>query len=87
MPVSSLPSKYGIGSFGKSAHDYIDFLDATGQKCWQVLPLNPTSYGDSPYQSPSTVEGNWSWRISPRYNTPSLREKMRSMAVKTKRNK
>ena len=58
MPVSSLPSKYGIGSFGKSAHDFIDFLDAVGQKCWQVLPLNPTSYGDSPYQSPSSVAGN-----------------------------
>ncbi len=58
MPVSSLPSKYGIGSFGKTAHDFIDFLDATGQKCWQVLPLNPTSYGDSPYQSPSSVAGN-----------------------------
>jgi len=58
MPVSSLPSKYGIGSFGKSAHDFIDFLDATGQKCWQVLPLNPTSYGDSPYQSPASVAGN-----------------------------
>jgi 4-alpha-glucanotransferase len=58
MPVSSLPSKYGIGSLGKSAHDFIDFLDATGQKCWQVLPLNPTSYGDSPYQSPSSVAGN-----------------------------
>ena len=58
MPVSSLPSKYGIGSFGKSAHDFIDFLDVTGQKCWQVLPLNPTSYGDSPYQSPSSVAGN-----------------------------
>ena len=58
MPVSSLPSKYGIGSFGKSAHDFIDFLDSTGQKCWQVLPLNPTSYGDSPYQSPSSVAGN-----------------------------
>ena len=58
MPVSSLPSQYGIGSFGKAAHDFIDFLDATGQKCWQVLPLNPTSYGDSPYQSPSSVAGN-----------------------------
>lgn len=58
MPVSSLPSKYGIGSFGKSAYDFIDFLDATKQKCWQVLPLNPTSYGDSPYQSPSSVAGN-----------------------------
>ena len=58
MPISSLPSKYGIGSFGKAAHEFIDFLDATGQQCWQVLPLNPTSYGDSPYQSPATVAGN-----------------------------
>ena len=58
MPISSLPSKYGIGSFGKAALEFIDFLDATGQKCWQVLPLNPTSYGDSPYQSPATVAGN-----------------------------
>ncbi len=58
MSVSSLPSKYGIGSFGKAAYDFIDFLDATGQTCWQVLPLNPTSYGDSPYQSPSSVAGN-----------------------------
>ena len=58
MAVSSLPSKYGIGSFGKAAHDFIEFLNETGQKCWQVLPLNPTSYGDSPYQSPSSVAGN-----------------------------
>lgn len=58
MPVSSLPSKYGIGSFGEAAHDFIDFLCATGQTVWQVLPLNPTSYGDSPYQSPSSVAGN-----------------------------
>lgn len=58
MPVSSLPGKYGIGSFGKAAHDFIDFLDAAGQKVWQVLPLNPTSYGDSPYQSPASVAGN-----------------------------
>ena len=58
MPVSSLPSGYGIGSFGKPAHEFIDFLDKTHQKCWQVLPLNPTSYGDSPYQSPSSVAGN-----------------------------
>ena len=58
MPVSSLPSRYGIGSFGKAAFDFIDFLDATGQKCWQVLPLNPTSYGDSPYQSPCSAAGN-----------------------------
>ena len=58
LSVSSLPSKYGIGSFGKEAHRFIDFLDATGQKVWQVLPLNPTSYGDSPYQSPASAAGN-----------------------------
>lgn len=58
MPVSSLPSPYGIGTFGKGAYDFIDFLNATSQKCWQVLPLNPTSYGDSPYQSPASVAGN-----------------------------
>ena len=58
MPVSSLPSKGGIGTFGKEAHDFVDFLHAAGQTCWQVLPLNPTSYGDSPYQSPSSMAGN-----------------------------
>lgn len=58
MPISSLPSPYGIGSFGKSAYDFVDFLSETGTKCWQVLPLNPTSYGDSPYQSPASVAGN-----------------------------
>ena len=58
MSVSSLPSKYGIGSFGGSAYDFVDFLKDVGAKCWQVLPLNPTSYGDSPYQSPASVAGN-----------------------------
>ncbi len=58
MPISSLPSPYGIGSFGKGAFDFIDFLKETEQKCWQVLPLNPTSYGDSPYQSPASAAGN-----------------------------
>ena len=58
MAVSSLPSPYGIGTFGKGAYDFIDFLAQTKQKCWQVLPLNPTSYGDSPYQSPASGAGN-----------------------------
>ena len=58
MPVFSLPSAYGIGSFGKGAYEFVDFLEATGQTCWQVLPLNPTSYGDSPYQSPASAAGN-----------------------------
>ncbi len=58
MPISSLPSPYGIGNFGKSAYAFVDFLESASQKCWQVLPLNPTSYGDSPYQSPASVAGN-----------------------------
>ena len=58
MPISSLPSKYGIGTFGKEAYKFADFLAAAGQKAWQLLPLGPTSYGDSPYASFSTFAGN-----------------------------
>ena len=58
LPVSSLPSKYGIGCFSKSAFEWIDFLQESGQTFWQILPLGPTSYGDSPYQSFSTFAGN-----------------------------
>ena len=58
LPVSSLPSKYGIGTFGKAAYDWVDFLAEAKQKYWQVLPLGPTSYGDSPYQSFSAFAGN-----------------------------
>lgn len=47
MHISSLPSKYGIGKMGKSAYDFVDFLVSAGVKCWQILPLSPTSYGDS----------------------------------------
>lgn len=58
MPVSSLPSPYGIGTFGKVAYDFVDKLVAACQKYWQVLPLGPTSYGDSPYASFSAFAGN-----------------------------
>ena len=58
LPVSSLPSPYGIGTLGKEAFGFVDFLKAAGQKCWQVLPVGPTSFGDSPYQSYSTFAGN-----------------------------
>ncbi len=51
MPVSSLPSPFGIGTLGKGAYDFIDWLESAGMKIWQVLPLLPTGYGDSPYQS------------------------------------
>ena len=58
LPISSLPSKYGIGNFGKSAYEFVDWLKEAGQSYWQILPLVPTSYGDSPYQSFSTYAGN-----------------------------
>ena len=58
LPVSSLPSKYGIGCFSKSAYEFVDQLKEAGQSYWQILPLGPTSYGDSPYQSFSTFAGN-----------------------------
>ncbi|MDD2971183.1 MAG: 4-alpha-glucanotransferase [Lachnospiraceae bacterium] len=58
LPVSSLPSKYGIGSFSKEAYRFVDFLEEAGQSYWQILPLGPTGYGDSPYQSFSTFAGN-----------------------------
>ncbi|MCR5101472.1 MAG: 4-alpha-glucanotransferase [Butyrivibrio sp.] len=58
MPVFSLPSNYGIGSFSKEAYEFVDFLESAGQSYWQILPLGPTSYGDSPYQSFSTFAGN-----------------------------
>ena len=58
MPVSSLPSPYGIGTLGKAAYEFVDFLADAGQRWWQMLPVGPTSYGDSPYQSFSTYAGN-----------------------------
>ena len=58
MPVSSLPSRFGIGGFSKEAYDFVDFLAASGQSLWQILPLGPTGYGDSPYQSFSTFAGS-----------------------------
>ena len=52
------PASHGIGDFGDSAHEFIEFLAGSGQKIWQVLPLNPTGYGDSPYQCFSAFAGN-----------------------------
>ena len=58
LPISALPSPCGIGTLGKAAYEFVDFLAAAGQSWWQVLPVGPTSYGDSPYQSFSTYAGN-----------------------------
>lgn len=58
MPISSLPSRFGIGGFSKEAYDFVDFLAAGGQSLWQILPLGPTGYGDSPYQAFSAFAGN-----------------------------
>jgi len=58
MHITSLPGPYGVGTMGKPAFDFVDFLEKAGQRCWQILPLTPTGYGDSPYQSCSTFAGN-----------------------------
>ena len=58
MHISSLPSPYGIGTMGKEARKFADFLKKAGQKYWQILPLGPTGYGDSPYQTDSAFAGN-----------------------------
>lgn len=58
LPISSLPSPYGIGTLGKAAYEFVDMLASAGQKYWQVLPVGPTSFGDSPYQSFSAFAGN-----------------------------
>ena len=57
LPVTALPSPYGIGTLGKEAYEFVDFLKEAGQSFWQVLPVGPTSYGDSPYQSFSAFAG------------------------------
>ena len=58
MPISSLPGGYGIGSLGKPARDFVDFLAGAGQTIWQILPVGPTGFADSPYQSCSAFAGN-----------------------------
>ena len=58
LPVASLPGAYGIGCFSREAYEFVDFLKKSGQKYWQILPIGPTGYGDSPYQSFSTYAGN-----------------------------
>lgn len=58
LPISGIPSAYGIGTFSKEAYEFVDFLEEAGQTFWQILPLGPTGYGDSPYQSFSTFAGN-----------------------------
>ncbi len=58
MHITSLPGPYGVGTMGKEAYHFVDFLEEAGQSCWQILPLNPTGYGDSPYQSFSAFAGN-----------------------------
>lgn len=58
LPISALPSPYGIGTLGKEAYKFVDFLQSARQKYWQVLPVGPTSYGDSPYQGFSAFAGN-----------------------------
>ena len=58
LHISSLPSKYGVGDFGKEAYRFVDFLDKSGQTLWQILPLYPTGNGFCPYQGTSSFAGN-----------------------------
>ncbi len=58
MHITSLPGDFGVGTMGKSAFAFVDFLKQAAQRCWQILPLTPTGFGDSPYQSCSTYAGN-----------------------------
>ena len=58
LPIYALPTAYGVGTLGREAREFVDFLSESGQTWWQMLPVGPTSYGDSPYQSPSTFAGN-----------------------------
>ena len=58
MHITSLPGPYGVGTLGKSAYAFLEFLHKSGQQSWQMLPLTPTGYGDSPYQSCSAYAGN-----------------------------
>ena len=58
LPITALPSPHGIGTLGRAAYEFADFLHAAGQSYWQVLPLGPTGLGNSPYQSVSTFAGN-----------------------------
>ena len=63
LHITSLPSPYGVGNLGKAAFDFVDFLKKAGQSYWQILPICPPGYGDSPYQAFSTFAGN-PYRIS-----------------------
>lgn len=58
MHITSLPSAGGIGALGREAYEFADFLQASGFRIWQVLPVGPTGYGESPYQSSSVFAGN-----------------------------
>ena len=79
MHITSLPGPYGVGTMGKEAYRFVDFLEEAGQSYWQILPLTPTGYGDSPYQSCSTYAGNhlmtwicwWSKVFSGRRRSPA----------------
>ncbi|MGN1090382.1 MAG: 4-alpha-glucanotransferase, partial [Huintestinicola sp.] len=58
MHITSLPSPYGVGTLGREAFRFVDFLKKSGQTYWQILPVGPTGFGDSPYQSYSAFAGN-----------------------------
>ncbi len=87
VAVSSLPSKYGIGTFGAPSKRFIDFLKKTDTKCWQILPLSPTGYGDSPYQSPSAFAGDPYYIDPETLNAKGLITKKELQGAKIKKTK
>ena len=87
MPISALPSPYGIGSFGKSAYDLIEFAMSSPANL-TVVPMQDyleLTNDKGRMNTPAVAEGNWTWRMSPRYNTSTLVRKIQSMTSRTKR--
>lgn len=81
MPVFSLPGEYGIGTFGKESYAFIDFLSASGQKVWQMLPIGQTTFGDSPYQTTADASFNpYFCDLDDLYNKGLITEKELSSA-------
>ena len=72
MHITSLPGPYGVGTMGKQAYHFVDFLSKAGQSVWQILPLNPTGFGDSPYQSFSAFAGNPHFPCNPKLFQQSI---------------
>ena len=85
MHITSLPGPYGVGTLGKEAYRFVDFLRRAGQRYWQILPVGPTGYGDSPYQTFCTFAGNsLIWTASRTWACSNRRRSMRGPSAMTR---